>query len=49
MRLHTPAYTKEVYLLRALGNHYSEKFNLVVEPLDLSQALADLMKPDRHP
>ena len=39
-------YTGEVYLLRDLGAHYSRKLSIVAEPLDLSQALADLMKPD---
>ena len=39
-------YTGEVYLLRDLGAHYSRKLSIEAEPLDLSQALADLMKPD---
>jgi len=41
-------YTGEVYLLRDLGAHYSRKLGIVAEPLDLSRALADLMKPDRR-
>ncbi|CAE7498342.1 unnamed protein product, partial [Symbiodinium microadriaticum] len=35
----------EVYLLHDLGAHYSRKLGIVAEPLDLSRALADLMKP----
>ena len=41
-------YTGEVYLLHDLGAHYSRKLGIVAEPLDLSRALADLMKPDRR-
>ena len=41
-------YTGEVYLLRDLGAHYSRKLGIVAEPLDLSRALADMMKPDRR-
>ena len=41
-------YTSEVYLLRDLGVHYSHKLQIVAEPLELSQALADLMKTNRR-
>ncbi|CAE7502080.1 unnamed protein product [Symbiodinium natans] len=37
------------YMLRELGAHNSRKLRMRAEPLELSRALADLMKPDRRP